>query len=139
MNSKFIDFEKYTFQEDVIPQMEILPNKVVVVIRDDDLLSNKPLLEKILQAVKLDMLKDVELIPIAADGFIKIAKHVSGDNVILCFGLKPSALGLNASFKGYRFYQTETFSLLFSHSLAALEEDKKRKKDLWEALQSKFN
>lgn len=55
-------------------------------------------------------------------------------DVAMCFGCRPSELGLQTSLKANRFYTTETFDVLLSFSLAQLRDNKQYKTSLWNAL-----
>lgn len=137
MHSEFKDFVSYD-----IPQVtdESLDNylPVVILLREADYATHESLLLKILGAMDLDVSKQVSFIKLSPKGFFNTGKLPKTTEHILAFGLKPSDLGFNSAFKGYRFYKTETFSILFSHPLAKLSAEKQKKKSLWEALQSEF-
>ena len=139
MNNSFFDFDQYAIpvaqstlnvQEDTV---------LVAVIYEADLVKHYALLHKILKAVGLDPEKHVNTIKLKEGETIKVADLESKDmKYVLGFGLKAPTLGINASLRGYRFYKTETFSLLFSHSLESLSTSNDRKKALWGALQAEF-
>ena len=140
MNSQFFDFDHYT-----IPTSQNVVNTdegtvLLAVINEDDLIKHYTLLNKILKAVGLDPEKHVKTIKLKVGESMKVSHHESDQlKYVLGFGIKPPGLGLNASFRGYRFYQTETFSILFSHSLESLSTSNERKKALWGAMQAEFN
>ncbi len=139
MNNSFFDFDQYAIP-DSLNTLNVKKDTVLVaVIYEEDLVKHYSLLHKILKAVGLDPGKHVNTIKLKEGETIKVAHLESeGMKYVLGFGVKAPTLGINASLRGYRFYETETFSVLFSHSLESLSTSNERKKALWEALQSEF-
>lgn len=139
LNNSFFDFDQY---EIPVSQntLNVKENAVLVaVIYEEDLVKHYALLHKILKAVGLDPEKHVNTIKLKEGEVIKVASLESREmKYVLGFGIKAPTLGINASLRGYRFYETETFSVLFSHSLESLSTSNERKKALWEALQAEF-
>ncbi len=136
MNPDFFDFDVY----DLPDSQNVLAdtNEVLVVVRRDDFLLQETLLKKILTAVKLDLDTQVTFLQLEEGAVINLATAARQAKKVFTFGLKPTQLGLNGGFRGYRFYKTESFSLLFSHSLKDLSEKPAKKKALWDAMKAEF-
>jgi len=132
------DIEIYNIPEPNVAQPKSV-NDLVVVLYVQDLEENRTLLEKILTAIKLDIDKDVTIIPIKENESINISKVINGaTKKVLSFGLGPKKLGLNASFAANYLYPTESFFVMLTYGLGKLELDKEKKKALWMALQGAF-
>jgi hypothetical protein len=97
-------------------------------------------LEKVLKAVHHDRNTDALTIFLTGDqrfsfsGFAQ--KH--GIQKALFFGLTPARAGLNISPRPYLPSSLGERVLLFADDLSAIEQDKKLKAQLWEALQLMF-
>jgi len=112
--------------------------EVVVITRKEDYHAQENLLHKILSAAKLEVNGQVTFIELEASEKINLSDLSPAVENVFCFGLKPSQVGFNASFQGYHFYKTETFSILFSHKLSDLAQKPEKKKALWTAMQKQF-
>jgi len=140
LNSYFIDSEVF-----IIPDSEnknlVAGEKVEVLVlaRRKDYDSQKQLLDNILKAVSLTPGENTVLHLMEDDENINIAK-LTPDSVskVICFGLKPREISMNAGFRANHFYKTESFSILLTHSLDQLDGNTRFKKALWAALQESF-
>lgn len=137
MNSDFIDFQFYDIPAVADSGVQD-PKSIIIVLRKSDHSQHEALLLKILSAIKLDVPTQVSFIPLEDQQAYNTGVLPKTVKQVIAFGLKPSDLGFNSAFKGYRFYQTETFSILFSHTLAKLSAEQAKKKQLWAALKSEF-
>ncbi len=137
MNPDFFDFQFYDIPEPQVVSGNI--NEILVIVEKQDYVLKESLLRKILAAVKLDINSQVTFLQLEEGATINLAS-IAEDGVqkVFTFGFKPTTLGLNGSFRGYQFYQTASFSILFSHSLKALSEKPAKKKALWTAMQAEF-
>jgi len=136
LNEDYFDFDLYNIPEDgnVIQQEEILAENVVVLYKEDYQLQ-QALLEKIFQAVGIDLTKRLSIVQLDKGQQINLSKILTPKTKqVVSFGIAQSKLGINATFKAYLRYKTDTFSILLSHSLKKLAESKEHKKALWEAL-----
>jgi len=140
LNDSFFDFKRYnipTLENPEITKHKL--DKICVVISKEDFSNHQELLSKILYAIKFDLAKNVRLIQLSENGHIKLNSEICGETKeILCFGISPSRISMNASFKANVFYATEKFEIMLAHSLSKLTEDVAKKKALWNALQSKY-
>ncbi len=111
----------------------------LIILYKDDYEMHQGLIEKIFSAVKLDLNQYAGLVILERGEEINVSRHTS-DNTkfVIAFGIAPIKIGLNGRFTGYTIYPTESFSLLLSHSLAQLSENKEKKKALWGSLQKAF-
>jgi len=139
LNQSFFDFDKYAIPAHQVRENPVDDTVLLAVIKEDDLIKHYTLLNKILKAVGLNPEKHVKTIKLKEGESVRVSSYESSHmKYVLGFGIKPPALGFNASFRGYRFYQTESFAILFSHSLESLSGNNEKKKALWEALQAEF-
>ena len=101
---------------------------------------NLDFLKKILLAAGLDLEQDTLLAQIQEteqSSFLPKAKEKHPDTVLV-FGPSPEQIGLNIQIPRYQptpFYGTV---LLFADKLSALEPDKTRKTNLWQALKQMY-
>lgn len=139
LKEPFFDFAYYDIPDQAAQVADTSNRSILVVLKEEDYNAQETLLLKILSAVGVDADKDVLFVKLK-DGDYGPISHYDHPalNKVIAFGLKPTELGYNASFKGYRFYKTESYSLLLSHSLVALADSQEKKKALWEALQKAF-
>lgn len=140
MNSEFFDFKVYQVpQSDKFESILCENAETAVIVYKADYEVNQMLLSKICTAVDkpvgevssayiLEQESDMNLTSVLAESV----------KWVLVFGINPARLGLNASFKAYYFYPTETYNILFAHSLQKLEEHLPYKKSLWSVLQKTF-
>lgn len=139
MKEPFFDFDYYNIPYQIAKATETEEKPILVIITEEDYQAQETLLLKILAAVGVDAKKDVAFVKLKEGEYAPVSHYDSPIlSKVICFGLKPTQLGYNASFKGYRFYNTESYSLLLSHSLVALSDSKEKKKALWDALQTAF-
>jgi len=109
----------------------------MVFIYREDFTAHEGLFGKIFAAAGLDQGRNLHVIQLNKGEHINIGSKVSATTKqIIAFGIAPDKLGLNAKFRGYHNYTTETFKLLLSHSLKKLQESKEHKKALWEVLKA---
>lgn len=140
MDSSFFNFQSYHIPEDAITAIDSNTTlEVMVIVYQSDLEKHSALLYKIFSAVGINLENHPGLLELEKGQQTNAQRHSSTDTKqVISFGISPSNLGLNGVFSGYNIYQTETFKLLLSHSLAQLAEKKERKKALWDALQQMF-
>lgn len=140
MNSDFFDNEIFIIPEDNKMPLN-LDDKIemVVVCKDDDYTENESLIINILKAISFDLNTNASLLKLEDQELVHLSRRLPAHlKYVICFGLKPKEIGFNAGFRANRFYKTETFSILLTHSLAQLTASKKHKMALWNALQSTF-
>lgn len=112
---------------------------VIFLLSSEDYNTHKTLFEKIKSAIPDEKVQNSLVLPLKKDEVINLASlDDSKLETVVVFGMKPSSLGFNASFKAYQFYQTESFSILFSHGLEKLDQNVNYKKALWTSLKEKF-
>lgn len=108
---------------------------------------NKELLFKILQAIKLDIKQEVQIIglpDIVNNSEKSINVHISENldfskkHRFLAFGLNANRLGLQIKTIPYKIIEISNLKILFSHKLSDLQKNVSYKKQLWGLLQ-KFN
>jgi DNA polymerase III psi subunit len=140
LKQSFYNFDIYGLPE-YKESSDIFNSKssLLVVCKHHDFRENQTLITNILKAIGFEEGKNATILKIEDEESIHLASLVTDTiSSVISFGLMPGALGLNASFRPNRFYDTETFSLLLSYSCAELENNKKFKMALWKALQEKF-
>lgn len=141
MKEEFFDFDLYEIPKPTVRISEgSLKDAVIIFVYNDDYEAHKGLLDKIIAAMGLD-----------ANSFNSIVKLNKGEELnvsalsneltqyLISFGISPTKLGFNASFKAYKTYQSETFRVLLSHSLQKLTGSKELKVALWGELQKEFS
>lgn len=140
MNSYFIDSEVFIIPDSENKSMEVDGNvEVFVLARRKDYDSQKQLLDNILKAVSLIPGENAVLQLLEDDESINIAELTPATvDKVICFGLKPREISMNAGFHANHFYKTESFSILLTHSLNQLDGNTRFKKALWGALQEAF-
>ena len=138
MNSEFYDTDIFIIPESENPQPILSENiELCVFCRALDLQANNELLHNILKAVNYTEGNNAHIFKLKDSESINVARSINPSvQFVLSFGLRPRDLGFNAGFKANRFYKTEDFSILLTHSLAQLNGEKKYKMALWNALQS---
>lgn len=136
MNPDFFDFQFYNIPSAQEVYSDV--KEILVIVENQDYVLKESLLKKILAAVKLDLETQVTFLKLDEGATINLASISEGVKKVFTFGLKPTRLGLNGAFRGYQFYQSASFSILFSHSLKALAEKPEKKKALWTAMQTEF-
>ena len=141
MNSTFLDNTIYSIPEGKPRGIDLTEKKVLLVLlRKSDYEAHTDLLHNVLKAIAFT--KDENAIIYTmneGEESIALAKlAVPPIDAVICFGLKPKQISMNAGFRANKFYQTETFRILLSHSLEQLEGNKKFKMALWTALQEAF-
>jgi len=140
LNKAFFDYDQYSipkrFEGEIIRHDK---DDLLVVVYASDYDMHSELLSKILLAIKFDLQENVCLIKLKEDEQFNLSR-LSMENIseVICIGIKPNVISMNASFAANVFYQTESFSIMLTHSLERLSQDNKRKKALWNALQIKF-
>lgn len=140
MNSYFIDSEVFIIPEaehSRLEASEIL--EVLVLVRSKDYEAQKQLLDNILKAVALTPGENAALHLLDEKESVNVAE-ITPVNIkkVICFGLKPREISMNAGFHANHFYKTESFSILLTHSLTQLDGNTRFKKALWGALQEAF-
>ncbi len=114
-------------------------SEYIIILYKDDYDMHQDLVQKIFSAVNLDLNKYSGLVILERGEEINVSRHTSNNTkFVIAFGIAPIKLGLNGRFTGYTIYPTESFSLLLSHSLAQLSENKEKKKALWGSLRQAF-
>jgi DNA polymerase III psi subunit len=140
LNSYFINSEVFIIPEAMHHRLEASDElEVLVLARRKDYDSQNQLLDNILKAVSLIPGENAVLHFLGDHENINIAE-LCPDTVdkVICFGLKPSEIAMNAGFHANQFYKTESFSILLTHSLNQLDGNTRFKKALWAALQEAF-
>ncbi len=138
MTEDYYDFDIYDIPEAgiVLDSNDILKENIVVIYAEDYTV-HQALFEKIFTATGLNLTEDLGIIQIEKGQHVNLGRAVSEKTKrLISFGIAPANLGINAKFRAYRLYQTESFAILLSHSLKKLTESKEHKKALWEALKS---
>lgn len=139
MKSDFSNFDLYQVPIESPLTINIDEKDVLVIVSADDFNTNKELLEKIIKAIPGINEDLVVTYEINEDDHLKIA-NITRDQFahVILFGINPKRIGMNLKISGYRFYRTETFSLLLCHKLSKISTEKKYKKALWDALLAEF-
>lgn len=141
MNSTILDNTIYSIPERKVADIDLTDGKkLLVLLRTSDYEAHADLLHNILKAIAFT--KDENAIIYTMNDeeeSVALAQlAIPPIEAVICFGLKPKEISMNAGFRANKFYQTETFRILLSHSLEQLEGNKKFKMALWTALQEAF-
>jgi len=138
LNEDYYDFDIYDIPEAgiVLDSSEFLKENLVVIYAED-YSTYEDLFKKIFTATGLNLAEDLGIIQLDKGQQVNLGKAVTDKTKqLISFGIAPANLGINAKFRAYISYQTESFAILLSHSLKKLTESKDHKKALWEALKS---
>lgn len=140
MNSYFIDTEVFLIPEgDKRDGLADTKSDMLVLCHESDYNAHSALLVNILKAVGYQENDNAQIIKLDEDEQLSLAPLASECvSRVMCFGLKPRQISMNAGFHANQFYHTESFSILLTHSLAQLDSQTKFKKALWTALQEHF-
>jgi len=142
LNFKYFDFSIYHDQTTEIERY--LENKTAVfhvfVHVSDWNTENKHLLFKILEAIKLDIKQEVQILGLKEEQKAHIAEHLdfNKNHRFLAFGLNADKLGLQIKTIPYKIIKIKSLKVLFSHKLSDLQSNISYKKQLWGLLQQ-FN
>ena len=97
-------------------------------------------LEKIISAIKFDLLEDTLIYNINQDqpvGFNTICQNYEIEKVIF-FDVTPQSLGLHLQIPKYQPTNWSNFKLLYADSLSKISIDQRLKGNLWNALKAMF-
>ncbi len=128
----------------LVPETHSVPTplheqEILVIAKQEDLDNDAEFLNKILKAINK-----------AGDDHTFILGFKESDQLdftqwsrrhfshVIIFGINPQKLGLNTKLGGYRFYKTETYSIMLGHPLSTISAQQKYKKALWTCLQTEF-
>ncbi|NNE27550.1 MAG: hypothetical protein HKN09_11970 [Saprospiraceae bacterium] len=140
MDISFFDFDQYALNETSSPVIQGNPEaQLAIVVNQNDFTEYNDLIDKIFKAVNIELSRQTFQIVLGDGQEISLASHLNDDiKNVFVFGVNPKCLGFNASFKAYQAYKTESYTVLFSHSLKDLSTETKFKKALWTILQTVF-
>ena len=140
MDIEFFDFEIFDLDESSEISLSGPENaSVSVVLKEDDYEAHQELLKGILTAIQYDLNTDVQVCLLRQAQNVNLSRIIKHQNQkVIVFGINPKRISMNASFKAYHLYRTETFQIMLSHSLESLSTNKSYKKALWNELQQKF-
>jgi len=138
LTEDYFDFDLYDIPEDgVVLDFDEYSSDNLVVLYKEDFENQKELFEKIFLAVGLKIDKNLVILKLEKGQHINLGTAIpSQTKQVICFGIAQSNLGINAKFKAYQQYKTESFAIMLSHSLTKLSDSKDHKKALWESLKS---
>lgn len=102
--------------------------------------THRPLLEKILQAARLDLEQDATLILLQPGEYLSLqaARKRGPVRHMLAFGCTPAELGLQIEAEQYRPVALGDVELLFAADLPTLQKEIAHKKALWAAMRQAF-
>jgi len=112
--------------------------RVFVFVKEEDFTAdNKTLLTKILQAIKLDINKDVQILLLKSgqNAYIIDKMNLEEQNLFIAFGLNAKRLGLQTRTIPYKWMAFDNLKVLFSHTISDLQTNVNNKKQLWGLLQ----
>lgn len=140
MNSIIYDKEIFIIPEEGITEISYSEGSdMLILCRKEDSDANADLLGNILKAIGKEESKNVDVFRMDMDEDLHLAKSLDKQiKYVICFGLKPKNICMNAGFRANKLYKTEDFSIMLTHSLSQLQADVKYKKALWGALQQNF-
>lgn len=140
MDLEFFDFEIFDLEESEDHVINGPENAdIMLVIEESDFEVHKSLISNIMGAIKYDLDKEIRVCLLCQAQKLNLARTIVSDSVkVIVFGISPKQVSMNASFKAYHLYPTESFKIMFSHSLEALNANKTYKKALWTELQNSF-
>lgn len=142
--TKLFDEDIYNLDQSFLQseQIEILEGKEIAVVINDSASSfpktSKDLLEKILNAAKVDMSK-VEMV--YAKDQVHSFNYLQNQFFpykLIAFGLKPASMGLNIRLGLYQLADFRGCQILIADDLNRIAADVKRKTYLWRSLQKMF-
>lgn len=140
MHPAFLDFKQYNIPDQSIRPITLTNEiQVLIVVNESDYEAFTDLLNNITKVLPAELIEAKEILKLKVGEQINLGSLKSSSvKRVVAFGTNPASLGLNAAFKAYYFYNTENFSILFSHSLEKLNAKKEYKKALWTSLQKEF-
>ncbi|NNF21188.1 MAG: hypothetical protein HKN67_04545 [Saprospiraceae bacterium] len=140
MNSEFFDFEVFQLHQNNQYTTEKCENATVSVVSyKSDYENHDVLIKNICAAIERPIGQDTNVLTLESDADFNLTSSLDQSvKWVLVFGVNPARLGLNASFKAYHFYPTESYNILFAHSLQKLDGHKPYKAALWGVLQNTF-
>ncbi len=102
--------------------------------------THRPLLEKILHAVRLDLEQDAVLIRLQQGEYLPLqaARKRWLVRYVLAFGCAPAEVGLQIEAEPYRPVALGDINFLFAAALPVLQKEVTHKKALWSAMQQVF-
>ncbi len=107
-----------------------------IVVNSVEYGAHQVLLEKIIKATGKNMSQDVLLITPEENQIINLTEQIPTHvQQVICFGVSPKSLGLNAAFRANQNYKTETYSIVLTYGLSELHDNVTKKKALWSTLQ----
>lgn len=139
MSNKYFSIPLYVDNTHLIER--IGPNnrvKVFVFLKKEDFTQeNEALLSKILQAINLDIKKDVQVLLLkpGQDAYIIDELDLSVENLFIGFGLNAKRIGLQCRTIPYKWMTLGKIKVLFSHTMNDLQSNVNFKKQLWALLQ----
>ena len=141
MSNKYFSIPLYVDNTDAIEKLGTSENiRVYVFLKKEDYTEeNKALLTKILQAIKLDIDKDVQLLLLKTDedAYIIDNLNLEEENLFIAFGLNAKRLGLQSRTIPYKWMKFDNLKVLFSHTITDLQKNVNFKKQLWSLLQQR--
>ncbi len=144
LNSPILDFTLVALPDENNSEINISGSNqkklLIVCEMEEDHTANINLLEKILGAVKYNLIDDCKIICLKQDQSISFSNFdkVDGFKNALIFGPISRKLGLNFEFKWYYPIEHNDCKFLFADHLSVIQSDKARKGALWGALQEMF-
>jgi DNA polymerase III psi subunit len=120
--------------EEIKPNYYQPKSKVVILLKSLNPVDSE-LLGKILVAIKLDF-QSIDLIELDKIGEVDLSQIViqKSVNQLITFGITLSVVKLPISLNPYQFTEQQGIKLIYSDSLADLQNDIPKKKALWGAL-----
>ena len=140
-NNHFFDFEIFMLNEE-FPGKITGENqrKILVVTQPAPTKAEMLFLEKVLTAVKVDVVKDIAL-AVAEEkqtfNLFDVLRKLPTERVLI-FGLTPPQCGLNLNLTKYQPLVHSGVQILLCNQLAEIENNQQLKRHLWSALQQIF-
>lgn len=149
MKSNFFDFKIFAVPEpaDTREKMEGDGNEGVLVLYQPSEAASDELgfLKRILQAVRLELERDVFLVHITPDQRVSLSgmRRGSGIRKVIAFGIDPARLGIRFNADLYQPVRHQDLVYLFADDIQRIhaerqQGEKRRAAALWRALQEMF-
>lgn len=141
LNRNFLDFEIFAVSDQSPGSKSINQSNqftsLIVYPPEAEKEELKKFLSSILEAVKLDMSKDVFLLKTTAKQALSFSRlmTIAPFEKIILFGLESKHIGVHLDLKLYQPMSFQRYTFLAADDLAAIQADVNKKRALWTCLQ----
>ena len=112
----------------------------LIVLEAKDGSESEAFLAKIFEAVNIDLTNDVLLLSGTLQSKISFASLIANNQIknVLSFGIDPKQLGIHFYLDKYQIVEHQQVHFLLADALAAIQQDRNLKSQLWSSLKNMF-